>query len=1402
MGTIHKGVKKTFLLVLAFMLVMASGIIASASGGNTPMSKVELRLPDAAKKTTSYILYTNEDAVVGEMKDYQKPANANSDPKFEKMQNVSDTIILDVVTWKKGDNKNPSNVNEHFYTVSSNNQKVASVVKLDDGKIKITAKGNGTATITVKDKYSTKKAVIKITVKTLVEDIAFSETTVNENNEMTVGVKGSLSLGAVVNPGNRNAASAPKLTYKILPVEGMTERDAKAIASVNAKGVVSGKTAGTVRVLVTAQDQTGKYTTNRDRTANVKVGFSEVITVHVSNTPVLTSLKGVDKTVDMKANVANPRHTYTFDVYATGQDGKRVENSSENVYYTFASSRPSVATVDPVTGEITAVKTGTAKITAAPADGTKGVKAVTLTVKVTTDPDKINVPNENVMVPLKSSGVNIGATVDKTVSSKEKKLTYEVISCQMGERDLVAEDKVSDLFTINASGKITPNRNNATQCGEAVIKITSAVDGWAGVPRYVHVHVVDPVKTLTAKVESTSGVTTKSDKINKSITLYVGEGEFNKALVTPDITTANGRKDVEKGVITYTSNKPSVATVDAEGNVTAHAKGTATITIAANDGSKKKTTVTIKVVKMVTDINIANAVYDSETGEYSVAVLPETKKVTLGVTMNKDANTRKVNYAWDTSEGKNNVLSLTSGISKDYTCTITAVDTNVKVPEGVNFFKEVKVHVSPAEGIQFVDAENIIMKKGDKVTLQTALFDNISKDSKNTRWTTVKVDQAGVVTVKDGVVTAKKTGEMQVAYQIKENGTWKNSKVFNILVTESQADFEKNLNNKIKALVSAEDYTVWTGMKPTFNTKTGTISMTLKKLDALNMSNFVYNEDELFGAVQEGDADYIKGVVRTNFEDELRALFVGIEEGVLDNTYTGVELTSGNSEWSVVRNGSSWVVRDGETEIGTFGLAAYKDAVGALAKEMAKDAVDWSGRNVAVKLMRTVTEKYGSVEYEKTYTLAFDSVSNTQLDTVVDDKIVTAVNAFNGKNEGKEETTGLDSIDYAASSNLAVVKISDPKKPIIPENAADKVDAVADNWDVDLNTVLKKIVNLAKAADITGKKTVIAVSDYDGFKDKQVVVKDVISRFDVEDMSTEAVLEKLKAELAERGYMKLGDLGTTMVSVKATVDYNGMEFTQEYHVIFKVVAESDDLIALDEAQDAKISAMARNVSGNAPFGNVEYDDAANTLNVTVANGDATIKDDIVNKNTKFPTLIKTILQIEQDGNFGKYQKNVEVVACGSRNKYQAGWTATDDTLQQCLGISETSPLDQLDGEKIIVKVYESETDVLTYTIKFEVEESNAKAADDLTETEVQVLETTEETVEEEPVEADAEETESEDAEETESEDAEETESEDAEDENSEEVVDETADGEAAVETVDEEPVEIAVPEVGDDADAA
>jgi hypothetical protein len=143
-----------------------------------------------------------------------------------------------------------------------------------------------------------------------------------------------------------------------------------------------------------------------------------------------------------------------------------------------------------------------------------------------------------------------------------------------------------------------------------------------------------------------------------SATMTIGETLNLTATVTPDDATDKS--------ITWSSSNTSVASVDADGKVTAKAEGTATITATANDGSGVKASCEVTVEKKVI---LVNQITLSQT----TATLTEGETLTLIAKVTPDDATDK-SITWSSSN--TNVASVDADgkvtAKAEGTATITA----------------------------------------------------------------------------------------------------------------------------------------------------------------------------------------------------------------------------------------------------------------------------------------------------------------------------------------------------------------------------------------------------------------------------------------------------------------------------------------------------------------------------------------------------------------------------------------------------------------------------------------------------------------------------------------------------------------------------------------------------------
>ena len=236
----------------------------------------------------------------------------------------------------------------------------------------------------------------------------------------------------------------------------------------------------------------------------------------------------------------------------------------------WTSSNTSVATVDQ-DGTVTAVGGGSATIKAA-----AGNQSATCSVSVN--------------VPVTSISLNVNLlTLEKG--------SFAILTATVSPDD--AMDKTVQWSSENSSVATVDQEGKVTAVGEGKTKITASAGGLSA--SCTIVCVIIPVSAIVL------------DKT--SLSLEKGSSETLKATVSP--------KDATDKTVKWSSDNPSVATVDQNGTVTAVNSGNATITASAGDFSAAcEVTVTIPVTSVTldpTDLNLKLG----ETAILVAAVLPE-----------------------------------------------------------------------------------------------------------------------------------------------------------------------------------------------------------------------------------------------------------------------------------------------------------------------------------------------------------------------------------------------------------------------------------------------------------------------------------------------------------------------------------------------------------------------------------------------------------------------------------------------------------------------------------------------------------------------------------------------------------------------------------------------------------
>ena len=403
----------------------------------------------------------------------------------------------------------PSGATNKEVSWASSNESVATVDS--NGNVKGLKEGSATITVTTKD--GSKTATCKVTVSKPVSTIAVTGVSLNKTSlSLTVGE--SQSLSATVSPSN---ASDKSVSWKSSDTS---------VATGDGSGNVKAVKAGTATITVTTKDGS--------KTATCKVTVSK---------PVSTiAVTGVSLNKTSLSLTVGESQSLSATVSPSNASDKSVSWKSSNT---------SVATVDG-SGNVKAVKAGTAKVTVTTKDGSK-----TATCNVTVKSSSVAVTS----ISLNKKDLYLS-------EGESEKLIVTFNPSDATNKEVTWESDTPSKATVDNNGNV-----KAVKAGTATITVTTK-DGSRIARCLVHV---------SAAVINVTGVSVSPT----SVTLAEGERKELTATVKPSNAT--------KKSVTWTSSNTTVATVSTSGLVTAKSAGTATITVTTVDGSyTAKCTVTVK----------------------------------------------------------------------------------------------------------------------------------------------------------------------------------------------------------------------------------------------------------------------------------------------------------------------------------------------------------------------------------------------------------------------------------------------------------------------------------------------------------------------------------------------------------------------------------------------------------------------------------------------------------------------------------------------------------------------------------------------------------------------------------------------------------------------------------------
>ena len=561
------------------------------------------------------------------------------------------------------------------------------VLTVEDGTVRY-VDGTGTVTVTATANDGSKKsASVKVQVGLLTQSV-----TITEPETTTLRSGKSLTLKATTEPEKPT-------------VSGVTFRLVNSADSVYATVAASGK--------VTAK------TVNEPHAVQVVAVSKDA--AKVESAPItLTILPKNDQSLILKAGedyvtkttlVRNVNDEITLEAYTL--DGTD-EIPAENV--TWKSSNAKVATVDE-TGKVECLAKGKATISAL----VDGKVQATVTVSVTTLVESLTIGSKTGTFTLASGKkLNLTATV-APAEAASKAVTWAIT-------------EGSQYAKISASGVVTANKN-----------LTAPV-----------------TVTVQAAAKDGSGVTAEQDitvnPLSYGVEIKRPYASENTTLVWDMAADGNDTMQLSAKVypltaeqsVTWKSSSAKVAAIDETGKITFLKAGSVTITATANDGSGKKATFKIQVVKLMKSLELADT---SVAGGKSVTLKP-----VIGPT---DVTNKKL--TWSVSENEYGIKINVSGklstkaVTEPVTVTVTAA-----AQDGSDVKATCKVTVYPATTKVTISAKGGELPAS--ISVDTTLELTASSLPENTAnvYTWKSSNEKIAAVDANGVVTAIKAGKVKI----------------------------------------------------------------------------------------------------------------------------------------------------------------------------------------------------------------------------------------------------------------------------------------------------------------------------------------------------------------------------------------------------------------------------------------------------------------------------------------------------------------------------------------------------------------------------------------------------------------------------------------------------------------
>lgn len=411
------------------------------------------------------------------------------------------------------------------------------------------------------------------------------------------------------------------------------------------------------------------------------------------------------------------------------------EDTTDSKDVTFSSDNVNVATVNPSSGEVTAVAEGTATVTLT---GANGVKA-TVTVTVTE-------------IPINS------VIIDRTNAIMEKNGTVD-LKATVGPSDTTDDDKTIKWESSDSSVvTVAPAVSNS---GQAVTITATDKGGTATITATAG-------KGMKATCEITVLIHIESISTPASVTMSRKSTQILDVTYDPENTT-------DDKTVTWSSDNEEVATVDPQtGTITAIKEGTANITAT----TKVNSSVTGAPAVSTTEVKVVEKHLTSDIGDQIAFIKGEPILKNQSLNMNNRLNLEEIkeNYGitdditilWSSSDEAVAVIDQTGQVvgQKEGTATITAV---IRATDGegnevgeYTVTTELEINEIPLDAIAF---NKVItrMQVGATETLGIIYNPENTTDLKDVSWSS---SDPNIISVKDGKLTALKAGKATITAKV------------------------------------------------------------------------------------------------------------------------------------------------------------------------------------------------------------------------------------------------------------------------------------------------------------------------------------------------------------------------------------------------------------------------------------------------------------------------------------------------------------------------------------------------------------------------------------------------------------------------------------------------------------